>query len=130
VNILVDTHVLIWWLNDTKRLGRHARATLSDPANTLWMSAVSIWEISIKTGLGLLDFRLTPERGVELLLQQGFRSLPIGFDHALAVRYLPLHHKDPFDRMLVAQAQCERLTLLTADPKIRAYDVPLLDASQ
>ena len=130
MNILVDTHVLIWWLNDTKRLGRNASAMLSDPANALWMSAVSIWEISIKTALGLLDFQLTPERGVELLLEQGFRSLPIGFDHALAVRHLPLHHKDPFDRMLVAQAQCERLTLLSADPKIRAYDVPLLDASQ
>ena len=130
MKILVDTHVLLWWLESSKQLGRTARTALSDPENEVWISAASIWEISIKSGLGLLRFRETPEKGISLLEAQGFRQLSITFEHALAVRNLPLHHKDPFDRLLIAQAGCEKLTLLSADPQIFRYPVPFLDASR
>jgi len=96
---------------------------------TLWISAVVVWEVAIKAGIGRLKLSRPPEDFFPLMLAQGFRALPISVDHALAVRKLPLHHNDPFDRMLVAQAQCEELTLVTADPKIAAYQIRVLDAA-
>jgi len=95
----------------------------------VWISAVSIWEISIKTGIGRLKLEAVTEEGLVSLLDQGFRSLPVTFAHAFAVRRLPRHHADPFDHLLIAQAQCENLTLVTADPWMRAYDVRTIDAS-
>jgi PIN domain nuclease of toxin-antitoxin system len=131
LNLLLDTHVLIWWIENSRRLGRQSNAIIQDDRTTIWISAASIWEISIKAAIDRLD--VAPafiEKLPQEMDRSGFRTLVIDFEHAFAVRHLPLHHGDPFDRMLVAQAQCERLTLLSADPKIRAYDVPLLDASQ
>jgi PIN domain nuclease of toxin-antitoxin system len=131
MNILIDTHVLIWWSVDNRRLGRQAKELISDPQNSIWVSAASIWEIAIKTSLrrpdmsGDLQARIPDD-----LERHGFRDLPIMVRHALAVRSLPLHHRDPFDRMLIAQARCEDLTLLTADPAIMAYDVRAIDASR
>jgi PIN domain nuclease of toxin-antitoxin system len=99
------------------------------PGGTLWISAVVVWEVAIKAGIGRLNLSRAPEDFFPWLLTQGFKALPISVDHALAIRKLPLHHNDPFDRMLVAQAQCEEMTLVTADPKIAAYQVPMLDAA-
>ena len=130
MNVLLDTHVLIWWIDNSGRLGRRARAIIQNDQTTVWVSAVAIWEISIKAALQRLDVQ--PAFIDELpreMERSGFRPLPVSFEHAFGVRHLPLHHADPFDRMLVAQAKCEELTLLSADPKIRAYDVPVIDAS-
>jgi len=130
MNVLLDTHVLIWWVRNSARLGKQARALILDQETEVWVSCASIWEISIKAALGRLDL-LDPiaEELPRELEKSGFRSLAINLDHALAVRALPLHHRDPFDRMLVVQAQCEGLTLVTVDPKISAYDVRTIDAS-
>ena len=129
MNLLIDTHVLLWWATSSKRLGRQASDLLSEPHNTVWVSAASIWEISIKISLKRLDSRLTSQVP-ENLESNGFRPLPITIAHALAVRDLPHHHGDPFDRILIAQAQCEDLTLLTADAAIQAYDVRTIDAAR
>lgn len=99
------------------------------PGAVLWISAVVVWEVAIKVSLQRLKLAGPPEDFFPLLLARGFRALPISLDHALAIRELPLHHNDPFDRMLVAQAQCEGLTLVTANPKIAAYGVRILDAA-
>jgi PIN domain nuclease of toxin-antitoxin system len=129
MNLLLDTHTLIWWMDDDKRLGRRARALLRDPKNDVCISAASIWEVSIKTALGRLKINASFEESIEGELEQDFRALPITFAHAFAVQHLPLHHGDPFDRILVAQAQCENLTLLTSDPSMEPYDVRTIDAS-
>jgi PIN domain nuclease of toxin-antitoxin system len=131
MHLLIDTHVLIWWSKNSPRLGSQARKLIRSPENSIWVSAASIWEISIKASLGRLklheSFAEVMSRDLE---RQGFRALPIGFRHALAVRDLPHHHADPFDRMLIAQAQCEELTLLTADRAIFDYEVAVLDAAR
>ncbi|MGI8989187.1 MAG: type II toxin-antitoxin system VapC family toxin [Bryobacteraceae bacterium] len=129
MNLLLDTHVLIWWMEKSPRLGIRARETLLGTSTRPVVSAVSIWEISIKAAIGRLDMADPPETWVPRLENEwGVRSLPITFDHATAVRRLPPHHNDPFDRMLVAQAQCENLTLVTVDPAMAAYDVRTIDA--
>lgn len=129
MTLLLDTHALLWWMDNSKRLGRRALAVLKDPHNDVWISSVCIWEVSIKTSIGRVKLKASFEERIQLELEQGFRSLPVTFAHAFAVGGLPLHHADPFDRLLIAQAQCEDLTLLTADPFMRAYDVRTLDAS-
>jgi PIN domain nuclease of toxin-antitoxin system len=131
MNFLLDTHVLIWWVEGSSKIGRRAKKALLHPEATVWVSAANIWEISIKAALGRLDPFDPPEDWTLTLVNElGVRSLPITFEHAAAVRHLPLHHGDPFDRMLIAQARCESLTLLTVDPLMEAYDVRLLDASE
>jgi PIN domain nuclease of toxin-antitoxin system len=131
MNLLIDIHVLIWWSANSRRLGQHARDLISAPDNSIWVSVASIWEISIKTSIGRLEISAALEGKIsDDLERHGFRNLPIDVGHALAVRDLPLHHRDPFDRMLIAQARCEDLTLLTADPAIAAYDVRTIDAAR
>jgi len=131
VNLLLDTHALVWWIENNRRLGKRARATIQNDASTVWISAATIWEISIKAAIGRLDVQSAFERALPAEMERsGFREMPVAFAHAYAVRHLPLHHADPFDRMLIAQAQCEGLTLLTADSQFAAYSVPILDASQ
>jgi PIN domain nuclease of toxin-antitoxin system len=130
MNLLLDTHALLWWMDDSKRLGRRALASLKDPKNNVWISVVCIWEVSIKASIGRLRLNGPFEERIQFELQQGFRSLPVTMAHAFAVGALPLHHNDPFDRLLIAQAQCESLTLLTVDPSMGAYDVRTLDASE
>ncbi len=125
MNLLLDTHVLLWWLSDDKMLGAKARAAIANPDVQVFVSAASAWEISIKMTLGKLD---APENLEEALDTSGFTPLPITIDHALAAGRLPEHHRDPFDRMLIAQAQLERLTLVTHDGAFGHYDVGLLDA--
>lgn len=128
-NLLLDTHVLIWWLEKNPRLGPRAIETLRGSTARPVVSAASIWEISIKAAAGRLDMADPVETWAFRLADDwGARALPITFEHAAAVRTLPPHHDDPFDRMLVAQAQCENLTLMTVDPAISAYDVRTMDA--
>jgi PIN domain nuclease of toxin-antitoxin system len=130
MNVLLDTHVLIWWLRNSARLGKHAKSLIRNDETSVWVSSASIWEISIKAALDRLDIGHQFEEQLSMELERsGFRPLVVKFDHAFKVRILPLHHRDPFDRMLIAQAQCENLTLVTADPAIMAYDVRTIDAT-
>jgi PIN domain nuclease of toxin-antitoxin system len=129
MNLLLDTHALIWWVRDMDRLGSNARAIISDPLSTVRVSAASVWEIAIKSALGRLEFRLPLEDTLpQEIARNGFLPLPVNFEHALGVRRLPLVHADPFDRMLVAQAACEGLTIVTADRRIREYPVSCINA--
>ena len=130
MNLLLDTRVVLWWIDGSKRLGPHAKATMVGPGVSAWISAASAWELAIKFGTGRLKMRKPPEQVLSMLLEGGFHGLSISMQHALATRSLPAHHADPFDRMLVAQAQCEDLTIVTADPAIEAYDVRTIDASE
>jgi PIN domain nuclease of toxin-antitoxin system len=130
VNLLLDTHVLLWWLEGSSQLGLRAKRALFLPGVTLWISAAVIWEITIKISGGLLKLRKPPAEVVPSLIERGFQALPIKIDHALAIRHLPPYHNDPFDRILVAQAQCEDFALVTANPAITAYDVRTIDASK
>jgi PIN domain nuclease of toxin-antitoxin system len=121
-NLLLDTHVLLWWLGGSNRLSRAARKTIVEgPA--VYVSAASAWEISVKVSKGKLDFSGDLE---EQLRGNGFRPLAVSISHALAAGALPPHHGDPFDRLLIAQARLESLTLLTADAALKAYGPPVL----
>ena len=120
MRILLDTPFLLWWLADDPALGDQARAAISTPENLIFFSVANIWEIRIKQAIGKLDL---PEDFAEVLATQTFEPLAITVGHAHAVRDLPLLHRDPFDRLLIAQARLERLTLLTRDPIIGQYDV-------
>ena len=122
--LLLDTEVLIWWDTNDKRLGRNARASIQDAAE-VFVSAASAWEISIKSALGKLQARRRPS---EAVADAAFQSLPVTFEHAEAVLGLPAHHRDPFDRLIVAAAQVEWLTVVSSDSQFRLYDVPLIDA--
>lgn len=126
MRLLLDTHTLIWALATPDRLSSAARAAIVSPANMVHVSAATAWEIAIKHALGRLTFPL--DRFVPEVEAAGFSHLPIRADHALAAGSLPRHHADPFDRMLVAQARIEGLTLVSEDAAIAAYDVPLLSA--
>lgn len=126
MRLLLDTHVLIWAASDPDRLAPAARQAILAPRNDLYVSPISIWEISIKQSLGRIDFPLDDIEGV--LDALGLEVLAISVAHAVAAGSLPRHHNDPFDRMLVAQARCEGLRLVTADAAMRSYDVPLLQA--
>lgn len=123
MNVLLDTHTLLWWLNDHPGLSKNIRSLLKKSDTVVFMSAASVWEISIKTSRGKLT---VPENYRQKALESNFLPLAISFDHAAAVAKLPYHHADPFDRMLVAQAQVEQLTLISADPILKKYSVPVL----
>lgn len=125
MKLLLDSHVLLWWSTDHPQLGPEALDAIDDEGNEVYLSAASVWELAIKTALGRLE---TPADLVPHALSEGVSPLPIGLDHAAAAGALPLHHRDPFDRMLIAQADAEALTLVTADRVIRLYDVRWLDA--
>ena len=125
MKLLLDTHALLWWLADDARLAEPARAEIADAANTVWVSAASAWELAIKARLGKLSM---PDDLGQQLLANSFVPMPVEVRHALAVRLLPDHHRDPFDRLLVAQAKTEGLTIVTADQSIPRYDVPVLAA--
>ena len=126
MSILLDTHILLWWDSDPSRLTPTASALCHDPANTLVVSHVSAWEMQIKRQLGKLDMRLPL---ADLLDEQratnGIELLPISLSHILALGDLPPHHKDPFDRLLIAQANVEGLALLSADGVFDQYEVEL-----
>lgn len=121
MNLLLDTHLLLWAAGEPQRLPAKARTLLLDPGNQLVFSAASLWEISIKNGLERSDFNVDPRRLWRMLLVNGYRELPVTSEHTVAVNDLPPLHKDPFDRILVAQAKVEGLTLLTADKMVAKY---------
>lgn len=125
MKLLLDTHVLLWAAGQPKRLPATVRALLDDPGNELHFSAASVWEIVIKNGLGRADFQVDARVLRRALLDNGYAELPIDSAHAVAVETLPPVHKDPFDRILVAQAQAEGLILLTLDPVVAKYPGPI-----
>ena len=116
--LLLDTHLLLWAVGMPDRLSTAARALLEDPDIQLFFSAASLWEIAIKRGLGRTDFQVDPRLLRRGLTDNGYRELAITGEHALQVDSLPLIHKDPFDRILVAQAMAEGITLLTSDDTV------------
>ena len=127
MRLLLDTQALIWWLDTPERLKREAHRAIEDPRNSVYTSVVALWEIAIKLRLRKIRFRPNLASWVpDELAQQRFTVLPVELSHAMAVEHLHLHHNDPFDRLLIAQAQAERLTIVTADEKFRAYDVPVI----
>ena len=124
MHILLDTHVFVWWLMEEPRLKKSVLDRIGDANSVVYISAISIWEILIKSNLGKIKM---PTRGLEKQIRNnGFSALPISVSHALAAGALPMHHRDPFDRMLVAQARAEGLTLVSHDKFLEAYDVPIL----
>lgn len=127
MKLLTDTHAMLWWLRDDRRLSQRARALLGDGANELLWSVASSWEIAVKLGIGKLQLDRPLERlFADIVGEQGAVVLPIGHEHCSRLAGLPLHHRDPFDRMLVAQAQHERVPILSSDSKLAAYEVELL----
>ncbi|MBS1879702.1 MAG: type II toxin-antitoxin system VapC family toxin [Actinobacteria bacterium] len=122
MGMLLDTHALLWFLaGDRRNIGKGLRARIESEATTV--SVASVWEIAIKTGLGKLE---APADLPERIQRLGFRLLPVEAEHAWRVRDLPHHHGDPFDRLLIAQAQVEQLAIFSADPAFDAYDVTVL----
>ena len=122
MRLLLDTHVVIWWRENSDLLHVDARRVIAD-AEEVFVSAASAWEVAIKIALGKLRIDGSFEHGVEA---SHFRNLAVDFEHAAVVATLPLHHGDPFDRMLIAQAQVEGLTLVTHDRQFEPYRTPVL----
>ncbi len=127
MKILLDTEAWLWSLTEPERLNAKARALIADRANTLYLSAASSWEIAIKSALGKLPLPESPVRYIpSRMAAQGINGLPIEHAHALRVFGLPAHHRDPFDRLIVAQSQIEKLPVMTADRIFKNYDVSLI----
>lgn len=122
--LLLDTEALIWWDANDPRLAGNARAAIQN-AEKVYVSAASAWEIVIKAALGKLRTARQPAQAVN---EGGFDELPISFEHAEAVGELPAHHSDPFDRLILAAARVEGLTIVTSDRKFARYDLPMIDA--
>lgn len=125
MRLLLDTHVLLWWLDNRPALGAEARSLIGLGENDVFVSAVSAAEIAVKSSVGKLRI---PDDLEQQLERNAFAPLPLRIRHGLAVETLPLHHRDPFDRLLIAQAQCEDLAVVTADPMFSAYKVRTIDA--
>lgn len=125
--LLLDTHVLLWWLADDPGLGRHVRVVIQDARNDVHISAASAWEIAIKRALGKLE---APDDLESIVEEEGFEKLPITFFHGEQAGRLPPVHRDPFDRMLIAQAQAEGLEIVSHDSVFSRYGVRQIDASR
>ncbi|NJK68022.1 MAG: type II toxin-antitoxin system VapC family toxin [Microcoleus sp. SU_5_3] len=126
MNILLDTHTLLWYLQDSKELSSKAAELIEDPTNSLWLSIASLWEISIKLGLGKLSLQNSFSELEEVLQQLKIEVLPITFSDTKCYLNLPLHHRDPFDRILVAQAMNHSFILISRDVAFDAYDIQRL----
>ena len=125
MRLLLDTHVLLWWLSDEEKLTSEARDAIADPENTIYLSAVVVWEIRIKEAIGKLSL---PDAFIETLARQAFVELPITVEQANEISRLPDIHRDPFDRLLIAQAVVEDLTIITRDSVIPDYPVRVVSA--
>ena len=125
MKLLLDTHRLLWAAGSPERLSQDAYELLNDPDNDLLFSAASVWEIAIKRGLGRDDFRVDPRLLRRGLLDNGYNELAISSAHGVAIDLLPPLHKDPFDRILLAQSLVEGLTLITSDPMVARYPGPI-----
>ena len=123
MRVLLDTHAVLWWLSDDHALSEAARAAIANPENEPLISVASLWEIAIKRSLGRLE---TPDDLPTTIEAEGFAWLAVGTHHAWNVRALPFHHRDPFDRLLIAQALGDRLPVITTDPHFDAYGVEVL----
>jgi len=119
VRLLLDTHILLWWLSDDRKLAKNARDIIANSSNDVLVSSASVWEIAIKAALGRIEIELDDLE--DAIMRNGFRPLPIGFRHAVTVGRLPAVHRDPFDRMLVAQASVEELRLVSHDRVFERY---------
>ena len=129
MRLLLDTRVWLWLIGEDERLNEPTRAALADPENDIFLSAAAVWELAIKRAAGKLKYTGSPAVQVPLHIKRsGVLPLPITADHGLAAAALPMHHRDPFDRMMIAQALAEDLTISTADERLSAYGVPLLMA--
>ena len=126
MNLLLDTHAFLWFVAGDQRLSANARQALEAADAELFLSAASIWEMAIKSSLGRLTLPLPLDEYIAEKLIQGVRVLPVDWTHAAAVEKMPFHHRDPFDRLLIAQATAENLPLVSADPELRAYKVKLI----
>lgn len=120
---LIDTHILLWWVSENKKLTKSLRTIIENPDNEIWVSTVTVWEIAIKKSLNKLQ---APDNLKEILELNSFNLLSLSIDHALAVEHLPHIHNDPFDRLLIAQAIVENLTFITADELIHKYKIKCL----
>jgi PIN domain nuclease of toxin-antitoxin system len=123
VKLILDTHAALWWLSDDPRLGAEATRQIGDDTNLVLLSAAVMWEVAIKRSLGRLD---VPDGFAPTLLGAGVQPLAVTVDHAAAVEGLPWHHRDPFDRLLVAQTIVEGATLVSRDEPLRHYGVPVI----
>ena len=127
MRLLLDTQIFLWFLSDESRIPAEAREAIESSENSVLVSAASVWEIAIKASIGRLKIARTDVRKLpELIGASGFDELPVLARHAAAVSTLPMHHRDPFDRLLIAQTRTEGLALVTIDPAIRRYDVETL----
>lgn len=127
MKVLLDTHTFLWWMADDARLSDRVRGIISDDDNRVYISAASGWEIAIKAQIGRLTLPAEPGRFVaEQIVLNSLTVLPVRMEHALAVYDLPLHHRDPFDRILIAQGQVEGLPILTADSSFSEYEVEVV----
>ncbi len=126
MNLLLDTHVVLWAFGEPGRLGRKTRAAIIDPRNTVAVSAATVWEVEIKRALGKLE---APTGFAALCVERGFESLDITFAHAETAGSLPRHHDDPFDRILIGQAVIEGFDVVTVDPAFDDYDIHTLNAA-
>lgn len=123
MKLLLDTHAALWWLSDDERLGRTSTDLITDGSNQVLLSAAVVWEVAIRRSLGELE---APGDFVGTLVGAGAQPLPIGVDHAEAVGELPWHHRDPFDRLLVAQAMIEQAVVVSEDEALKPYGVPMV----
>lgn len=123
MKFLLDTHALIWWLANDATLSQAARTVIANPDNLIFVSAASAWEIAIKKQIGKLNIPDDLETQIE---QNDFQPLPIIISHAAYIEKLPLHHKDPFDRIIIAQAICEKMKIVTRDKQFDAYPVDVI----
>lgn len=127
MRLLLDTHALLWWLNDDEKLGARTRGLIGDPANDVFVSTVSLWEITVKLRIGKLDADITEVLGI--LPEQGFQRLDIADAHLVALAALPIHHRDPFDHLLMAQAVAEDAHFVSEDQNVPLCGVPFLTCS-
>lgn len=125
--LLLDTHTLLWWLSDSRSLGARTREVIMEPRNEIFVSAATTWEIAIKRSIGKLE---APDDIDSIVEEEGMLKLPITLFHGEQAGSLPEIHKDPFDRMLIAQAQAEGLIVVTADRVFRQYNIRLMEADK
>ena len=128
MKLLLDTHVWLWMIAGHARLTDEDHAALESPENDLYLSAAAVWELAVKSAAGKLKYTGTPSVQIPIHIERsGVYPLAVTVDHAIAAADLPMHHRDPFDRMLVAQARAEEMTLATADRRLAAYGVSILE---
>lgn len=127
MNLLLDTHVALWAITDSRKLPKKAREMIESPRASVWISAATIWEIAIKHSLGRGDMPVSGQDALRYFRESGYRFLPVEPEHAAAVEDLSAHHADPFDRILVAQAVVEPMRLITHDPMVARYSDTIIE---